>query len=64
MEGLVTKHSLGIRVGYEVYLTHFGGTAFILEAPRDSLFAQNREGILSLLGTFVRALNTEMREAQ
>ncbi|TYZ61190.1 hypothetical protein PybrP1_009882 [[Pythium] brassicae (nom. inval.)] len=35
---------------YQVYLTQYGGEEFILHAPRDTLFSQNREGILSLAG--------------
>lgn len=37
-------------VVYQVYLTQHGGENFILNAPRDTLFSQNREGILSLAG--------------
>ncbi|GLE07840.1 hypothetical protein PINS_up019249 [Pythium insidiosum] len=39
-----------LAIGYQVYLTHDGGEEFILYAPRDTLFSQNREGILSLFG--------------
>jgi phosphatidylinositol glycan class W len=39
-----------VYVGYQLYLTHDGGEDFILYAPRDTLFEQNREGILSLAG--------------
>ncbi|KAF1336437.1 Gpi-anchored wall transfer protein 1, partial [Globisporangium splendens] len=42
--------ALSIIIGYQLYLTHDGGEDFILYAPRDTLFEQNREGILSLAG--------------
>lgn len=35
-----------------MYLTQYDGEDFIVNAPRDNLFSQNREGILSLAGTF------------
>jgi glucosaminylphosphatidylinositol acyltransferase len=47
----VTAALLG--VGYQIYLTYFGGEDFILHAPRDTLFEQNREGILSLFGACI-----------
>lgn len=37
--------------GYQLYLSHYDGEEFIINAPRDTLFRQNREGILSLAGT-------------
>ncbi|KAG2817499.1 hypothetical protein PC116_g16624 [Phytophthora cactorum] len=39
-----------IALGYQVYLSHYGGEEYILDAPRDNLMSQNREGILSLAG--------------
>lgn len=39
-----------IAVSYQVYLSHFGGEEYILNAPRHNLMSQNREGILSLAG--------------
>lgn len=39
-----------LSVGYQVYLSSFGGEDFIINAPRENLFSQNREGILSLFG--------------
>ncbi|KAE9014571.1 hypothetical protein PF011_g7983 [Phytophthora fragariae] len=39
-----------IASGYQVYLSQFGGEEYILDAPRDTLMSQNREGILSLAG--------------
>ncbi|TMW57331.1 hypothetical protein Poli38472_003256 [Pythium oligandrum] len=39
-----------LSVGYQVYLSQYGGEDFILNAPRDTIFSQNREGILSLIG--------------
>lgn len=43
---------------YQVYLTQYGGEDFILNAPRDTLLSQNREGILSLAG--VSSLSTRL----
>ncbi|KAG7399587.1 hypothetical protein PHYBOEH_008582 [Phytophthora boehmeriae] len=42
--------ALLIALGYQVYLSHYDGEDFILNAPRDNLFSQNREGVLSLAG--------------
>ncbi|GAB9469193.1 hypothetical protein Gpo141_00006479 [Globisporangium polare] len=39
-----------IVAAYQVYLTQYDGEDFIVNAPRDNLFSQNREGILSLAG--------------
>ncbi|CAI5732603.1 unnamed protein product [Hyaloperonospora brassicae] len=42
--------ALSIALGYQVYLSRYGGEEYILHAPRDDLMGQNREGILSLAG--------------
>ncbi|KAL4159591.1 hypothetical protein PRNP1_000168 [Phytophthora ramorum] len=39
-----------IAFGYQTYLSQYGGEEYILDAPRDNLMSQNREGILSLAG--------------
>ncbi|OWZ05110.1 hypothetical protein PHMEG_00022866 [Phytophthora megakarya] len=39
-----------IAFGYQLYLSHYDGEEYILNAPRDNLMNQNREGILSLAG--------------
>eukprot|EP00644_Phytophthora_capsici_P007212 jgi/Phyca11/7796/fgenesh1_pm.PHYCAscaffold_22_\ len=39
-----------VAFGYQLYLSHYGGEEYILNAPRDNLMSQNREGILSLAG--------------
>jgi hypothetical protein len=40
--------------GYQMYLSHYGGEEFVINAPRDTLFRQNREGIFSLAGIAAR----------
>uniref|UniRef100_M4BD66 GPI-anchored wall transfer protein 1 n=1 Tax=Hyaloperonospora arabidopsidis (strain Emoy2) TaxID=559515 RepID=M4BD66_HYAAE len=43
--------AISIVLGYQVYLSQYGGEEYILHAPRgDDLMSQNREGILSLAG--------------
>ncbi|CAH0488366.1 unnamed protein product [Peronospora farinosa] len=42
--------ALGIAIGYQMYLSQYGGEEYMLNAPRDNLMNQNREGILSLAG--------------
>ncbi|DAZ95884.1 TPA: hypothetical protein N0F65_009086 [Lagenidium giganteum] len=44
------QFAVAVGVVYQIYLTHYGGEDFVINAPRDTLFSQNREGILSLLG--------------
>lgn len=36
-----------------MYLSQYGGEEYILDAPRDNLMSQNREGILSLAGKYM-----------
>ncbi|CAH0483088.1 unnamed protein product [Peronospora belbahrii] len=42
--------ALLIAFGYQVYLSQYGGEDYILNAPRDNLMSQNREGTLTLAG--------------
>ncbi|CAI5731491.1 unnamed protein product [Peronospora destructor] len=42
--------ALMVALGYQMYLSQYGGEEYILNAPRNSLMSQNREGILSLAG--------------
>lgn len=42
--------ALAIGVIYEVVLTNGGLIAYIITAPRDNFFSQNREGIFSFIG--------------
>lgn len=55
--GLVSKFLSSMHdmffLGYQVYMSQLGGEEYILDAPRDNLMSQNREGILSLAGALI-----------